>query len=254
MPQTLLTTSEVFAKTWHEGKTHLGADLKDSMWFLGIALASFLLAIAGFYLPSVPRFALHVLDLIVLQIIGNTWVTLKLSARVLAEQQEKKLQPVNLAMLGSFLLISILSGLATVGGTIAFVLPGIWLTIAFAFAVYVFLDENRRGREALARSAELVKGRWWSVLGRLILPGFVILVVSMLASSIIESLVGLIAGYRPSMLITNTTNLSWLAVGPPSTNIASAALAVINTLPLIIAIPFLTHLTVTIYLDLKRTR
>lgn len=254
MPQTLLTTSEVFAKTWHEGKTHLGADLKDSMWFLGIALASFVLALAGFYLPSIPRFALHIFDLVVLQIIGNTWVTLKLSARVLAEQQEKKFQPVNVAMLGSYLLIGILSGLATVGGTLAFVLPGIWLTIAFAFAIYAFLDENRRGRQALARSAELVKGRWWSVLARLIFPGFVILVVSMLAGSIIESLVGLIAGYRPSMLITDTTNLSWLTIGPPSVNIASAALGVINTLPLVIAIPFLTHLTVTIYLDLKRTR
>jgi hypothetical protein len=157
-------------------------------------------------------------------------------------------------MLGSALLISLLSGLAVAGGTLAFVLPGIWMTIAFAFALYVYLDEGRTGREALARSAELVKGRWWGILGRVVLPGLVLLVVSMIASSIIEVIVGLIAGYHPSDLVSPMGFMNWTVLGPPATQVASGALGVINTLPLIIIAPFLTHLMVTLYLELKRTR
>ncbi|MBP9762137.1 hypothetical protein KBD34_00815 [Patescibacteria group bacterium] len=254
MAQPLLSPSEVFAHTWHEGKTHLKSDLKESMGFLWLALLSFGLALISFYVPEAFRLALRVVDIVLLQIVANTWIGMRLSSKILAERQGKKSRLVTTAMLGSFLLISILSGLAVAGGTLAFVLPGIWMTIAFAFAGYVFLDEGLTGRQALARSAELVKGRWWGILGRLVLPGFVLLVVSMLASSVIEVLVGLIAGYRPSLLTTPVGFMNWTVLGPPSAQVASGALSVINTLPLVIIVPFLTHLMVTLYLELKRTR
>lgn len=250
----LLAPSEVFARTWHEGKKFLGPDVRESMGFLGLALLSFALALIGFYVPSAVRLALHATDLILLQVIGTTWVTLRLTNAVLAERQGRKAKAPTLVMLGSFLLISILSGLAVAGGALLFVLPGIWLTVAFAFATYVYLDEGKKGRQALARSAELVKGRWWETFTRLALPGFIILVLSMLASTIIETLVGLIAGYRPSIIVSQTDFSGLIAPGPPSTQIASSALQVIDSIPLLIAFPLLTHLFVTVYLELKRTR
>jgi hypothetical protein len=254
MAQPLLSPSEVFARTWHEGKTYLKSDLKVSSGFLWLSIFSFGLAVISFYVPEGVRLALRVIDIAFFQIIANTWIGLRLSSTVLAERQGKKPRAVTTAMLGSALLISLLSGLAVAGGTLAFVLPGIWMTIAFAFALYVYLDEGRTGREALARSAELVKGRWWGILGRVVLPGLVLLVVSMIASSIIEVIVGLIAGYHPSDLVSPMGFMNWTVLGPPATQVASGALGVINTLPLIIIAPFLTHLMVTLYLELKRTR
>lgn len=254
MAQPLILPSEVFARTWHEGKKFLSTDLKEAMGFLGIALLSFALALISFYVPESIRLALRATDLILLQIIGTSWVTLRLTTSVLAERTGKKAKNPSLALLGSFLLVSLLNGLAVAGGALFFVLPGIWLSIAFAFAVYALLDEGTSGRQALARSAELVKGRWWGTFFRLVLPVFVILIMSMMASSFIEVLVGVIAGYRPSALISQVGFTNWTVLGAPATQVASGALQVIDAIPLVIAIPFLTHLMVTVYLELKRTR
>ncbi len=254
MDQSLISPSEVFTRTWHEGKKYLGTDIKEALGFVGIALLSFALAVISFYVPDSLRLALRVVDVVLLQIVGTTWITLRLTAAILAERQGKKLSPLTLSALGSFLLISILSGLATAGGTLVFVLPGIWLTGALAFAGYSFLDEGRTGRQALARSAQLVSGRWWSMVARIILPGFLILALSLIASSIVEVLVGIVAGYRPSAIAGQLGFSSWTVIGPASTQIAATALQVINALPLIVAMPLLTHLMITVYLELKRTR
>ncbi len=254
MAQPLISPSEVFTRTWHEGKTTLSSDLKESMGFLGLAVLSFAISLSSFYIPPEVRFVLRILDIVLIQIIGASWITLRLTNKILAERTGKKSTRLTLPLLGSFLVISLLTGLAAAGGTLLFVLPGIWLTGAFAFASYTFLDEGRTGLQALARSAELVKGRWWGTVARLILPTLLILVLSMLASSVIEGLVGFIAGYRPSVLVSQVGFLNWTVFGPPSAQIASGALQVISTIPFVVAIPFLTHLMVTLYLELKRTR
>jgi ABC-type multidrug transport system fused ATPase/permease subunit len=254
MAQPFISPSEVCVRTWHEGKKYLGTDIKEAMGLVGLAVLSFVLAVISFYVPEWLRLAIHILDILLIQIIGTTWVTLRITTTVLTERQDKKFKAPTVAMLGGFLLISLMSGLAAAGGALVFVLPGIWLTGAFAFAGYVYLDEGRGGRQALARSAELVKGRWWGTMLRLVFPGFLILLVSMVAGSIIEILVGLIAGYQPSALVSQVGFINWTILGPPSTQIASSALQVINSIPLLVTIPFLTHLMVTLYLELKRTR
>ncbi len=254
MAQPLISPSEVFTRTWHETKNALSRDIKESMGFVALALASFLLAITSFYIPESLRLALRIFDIVFLQIIGSSWISLRLTSQILAERQGKKFKAPPLMLLGSFLLVSILSGLAALGGGLVFVIPGIWLTIAFGFSTYVLIDEGRKGRQALARSAELVKGRWWATVARLLPAGLLVLILSMVVGSIIEGLIGLIAGYRPSALVSQVGFLNWTVLGPASTQIASGALQVINSLPLLISIPFLTHLMVTVYLELKRTR
>lgn len=253
MAQPLISPSEVFVRTWHEGKKFLSNDIKTSVGILGIALISFAIAMISFYVPEGVRLALRALDILLLQIVGTSWVSLRLETGILSERTGKKLKVPTPVMLASYLLITILSGLAAAGGSFAFVIPGIWLTVLFLFAEYTFIDEGETGLHALARSAQLVRGRWWATLGRLVLPGLMILIVSMLASSVIEALVGLIAGYRPSALVSQVGFLNWTVFGHPSTQIASSALQVIDSLPLVIALPFLVHLMVTVYLELKRT-
>jgi hypothetical protein len=46
---------------------------------------------------------------------------------------------------------------------IALIVPGIYLYVAWSVSTPVLLIEDLRGRKALRRSRELVRGRWWSV-------------------------------------------------------------------------------------------
>jgi hypothetical protein len=75
---------------------------------------------------------------------------------------------------GSLLWLGILSGLATLLGVLALIVPGVYVIVAFSVAAPVVVIEGHRGMVALQRSRELVKGRWWATLGAL-LPAMVLL-------------------------------------------------------------------------------
>lgn len=54
-------------------------------------------------------------------------------------------------------------------GLLGCVIPGIYFYVAWALAVPVLLFEDVRGRKALKRSRELLKGRWWPTAAVLVL-------------------------------------------------------------------------------------
>ena len=56
--------------------------------------------------------------------------------------------------------------------------PGVYLFVAWSVAVPVLLSENLRGMAALRRSRELVRGRWWSCAGVLVLAFLLALIVA----------------------------------------------------------------------------
>lgn len=63
----------------------------------------------------------------------------------------------------------LISAAGVVLGLIAFILPGIYLAVRWYFAPQAVVVDNRRGVQALERSAELVSGQWWRVFGVLLL-------------------------------------------------------------------------------------
>jgi hypothetical protein len=60
--------------------------------------------------------------------------------------------------LGSVLLVSVLVGLATIGGLILFIIPGIYLGVRLCVSIQALVVEGRRGTEAMGRSWGLVGG------------------------------------------------------------------------------------------------
>ena len=56
------------------------------------------------------------------------------------------------------LLVSVLVGLATVGGLILLVIPGIYIGVRLAVSIEALVVEGRRGTQAMGRSWELVGG------------------------------------------------------------------------------------------------
>lgn len=124
-----------------------------------------------------------------------------------------------LARFGSVLLVVFLMALAIIGGFILLVIPGFIVLTRLSCAVPALVVEGKRGRSALSRSWNLVKGRGWPVFGTLIVAGIISSVVSALFTAPFPS--------------------SWVAHG-----LASAIASVIT-------MPFTTLVGIVIYLDLR---
>lgn len=70
--------------------------------------------------------------------------------------------------LWSILLIGVLVGLAATAGFILLVIPGFFVLVRLIASVPALVVEGKRGREALARSWNLVRGYGWPVFGVLV--------------------------------------------------------------------------------------
>jgi hypothetical protein len=83
--------------------------------------------------------------------------------------------------------LSVLAGFIVFLGFVFFVIPGIYLYVAFTVAVPVLLVEGAGPWRSLRRSRQLVRGRWWGTLG-------VALVGYLLVSIVSIALTGLVVG------------------------------------------------------------
>ncbi len=88
--------------------------------------------------------------------------------------------------LGSVILVSLLVGLAILGGLILLVIPGIIFAVLLSVSVPVLIVENRRGRAAMSRSWNLVKGHFWHALGVIFVAGII--------TGIVSGIIGAIGG------------------------------------------------------------
>jgi hypothetical protein len=107
-----------------------------------------------------------------------------------------------LRRLPALLWMTILFALLMVVAFVALIIPGIWLLVAGSLAVPALLFERVGGFKAIRRSAHLVRGKWWSTFGTLlvayllsgILSGIVQAAVELLPSALTDSGVALAIG------------------------------------------------------------
>jgi hypothetical protein len=122
--------------------------------------------------------------------------------------------------LGSVLLVSVLVGLAIIGGLILFVIPGIYVGVRLCVSIEALVVEGRRGTEAMGRSWSLVGGHWWHA--------FFTLLVAALLTGIVNAVI------TAPFSATN-----WFVQG------VAAAVATVVTLPYGVLVGVL------LYLDLR---
>ncbi|HEV2775234.1 MAG TPA: glycerophosphoryl diester phosphodiesterase membrane domain-containing protein [Solirubrobacteraceae bacterium] len=100
---------------------------------------------------------------------------------------------------GPLLALTVLYLAGVMVGAIAFLLPGIWLYIAWAFALPALLIEGLRGPEALRRSYGLVQGRWWRTFSVIALGFLLAIVISTLARGVF--LIGLLISDADALVL-----------------------------------------------------
>jgi len=129
------------------------------------------------------------------------------------------------ARFGSVLLISILVGLAVLGGFILLIIPGIIFMVMFAVAIPALVVENLRGTDAMSRSWNLVKGNFWHALGLIIVAGII--------TAVVGGVIGAIGG-----AISDNWFVAWI----------------FQAIAQIITAPFAAIVSVLLYLDLRARR
>jgi hypothetical protein len=125
----------------------------------------------------------------------------------------------------ALLLLTLLYGLGVLLGLVLFVLPGVWIYVAWAFATPVLLVEGLRGPAALGRSFRLVKGRWWRTFG-VLLVGFILAAI---ISTIVQAvfLIGIVVGEDNDALVLVLSAIAGSVGLAVSTPFQAALLAVL---------------------------
>ncbi len=126
------------------------------------------------------------------------------------------------ARFGSVLLISILVGLAVIGGFILLIIPGLIFLVMFSVSIPALVVENLRGTEAMSRSWNLVKGFFWHAVG--------VIIVAAIIGAVVGGIIGAIGG--------DNWFLAWI----------------FQAIAQIITAPFAAIVSVLLYLDLRARR
>ncbi len=74
----------------------------------------------------------------------------------------------------SALLVAVIYDLSVQGASQILIIPGIILSVYLVFYLFEFVDQNKRGMDALLSSWAIVSGRWWEVFWRVIIVSLMI--------------------------------------------------------------------------------
>jgi uncharacterized membrane protein len=95
---------------------------------------------------------------------------------------EKEIFKIGFLKSGKYLFTTLVLGLIVFLGFILFVIPAIIFGTWYSFTLLLALDKNMGIGEALKKSKEMVKGRFWEILGRNVIFGLFTIVVSVVVS------------------------------------------------------------------------
>ncbi|MDD5043490.1 MAG: hypothetical protein PHD51_02345 [Patescibacteria group bacterium] len=119
----------------------------------------------------------------------------------------------------------------TLGGVILLVIPAIIFYVWFSFCLYFIILENKTILESLKSSKDLVKGNWWKIFWRWVLPGLFYIVIGMIVGGAAMELIYFFAG----------TNELTTVIG-----------MVINNILSVIATPLLAAAGVILFMEVKK--
>jgi hypothetical protein len=91
--------------------------------------------------------------------------------------------------LASLVWLAVLLGFFLILAFVACVVPAIYFYGAWSVAVPVLILEDLRGRKALKRSRQLVKGRWWPTMGVIVLSAILTGILQAIVSGVLVAVV-----------------------------------------------------------------
>lgn len=152
---------------WEKFKANMNLSLGSTLFVVALSLlgeafdgkggASFILVIALIVFSVIVR-------------IGYTKIFLRM-----ADGEDPKFSEIfdSYKMFWTFLGVSILTGLAVLGGFLLLIIPGIIWMIKYSFSSLILIDTNGRPVASMKESGAITKGSKWKLLGFYIVLGLV---------------------------------------------------------------------------------
>jgi MFS family permease len=147
-----------------------------------------------------------------------TYAHMKVYGRKTAQRMETSQEPVPISVaevweemqahIGRALVVSVLSSIVTVVATFFFVLPGIYVGIVFSLAIAVVVFESTDFSQTWNRCFTLIRDKWWSTFGLLIVMG----IISGLVGLVFTLPAGVISFLIGSKLLPDVGGF-WVVVG-----------------------------------------
>lgn len=255
----LITISDLIHESWVFFRNDWKTICKRNAWFIPIFIAYFGLYGAGL---ATQRPLLVFLGMIVVMV-GSILVSIHAGRYILAKDGGAPQATKDKSVLQLFwpaLLICLITGLGALGGSILFLLPGIWFGVATEFSVLVLLEEGTTGTAAIGRSMELVKSRWWKTLWRLLVPSIVFQIVLGLISFVTVLIPSFVAGVGGAGAIISMSEGGSSALGAASVpiliiaGILFVAALVINVLITLAGMGLMQVVQTKLFHSLKASR
>ncbi|MDO8617886.1 MAG: hypothetical protein Q7N87_03325 [Candidatus Uhrbacteria bacterium] len=208
MSHPLIPIGTLITESWHQFVRNWNQTLRFSVWFMVAPILMFLAALLTRSSPAIGGAIFFLFAL--LNVILATWIGIRLIIWILANDKNKTPEPNEARLAWSFFFpliwVSLLTGLAVLGGLVLFVIPAIWLAINLLFAGYFLIEDNLRGTQSLAASWALVKGRWWGTFWRVIVAYVLFIIISIILVNILSAIFGIIVAPAKINYVFNIYN------------------------------------------------
>jgi hypothetical protein len=146
-------------------------------------------------------------------------------------------------------IVALLAGAQTFGivlillGAVAAVVAGLFLYVRWSLSAPALILENARVGTAMGRSWRLVAGSWWRVFGILLLAGIIVSIGQAVVTVPVGLLAGLPAAGEPSQYASLPVTFAQLVISGIGTIVAGA-----------IFYPFSAAVSALLYIDLRMRR
>jgi len=179
---------------------------------VGLPVIASIIGLSFFFSNHYSDFSLILILLMVVALIAMVFISLWISVSLLIaiKEREREIGIKELFSMAhhkiiSYFWISLLETVIIFVGFLLFIIPGIIMSIWFSLALIVFISEDLKGRKALSRSKQLVKGHWWSVFWKFFVFNVIIMTIS-----ITVGLIPFIGGFIGVLLMPLSIIFSFL--------------------------------------------
>lgn len=209
MPKKLVGAMDLVVDSWKFFMENWQQTTKISIWILYFGLAEFIIYLFSKFVPEI---GILLIPTALALTVVSIWISLRLMLATLKLADGKSIGDQKADMKKAWGLfwptiwVGILQFLVIMGGLLLLVIPGIFLSIALSFSQLSLIDRGRHGLAALSASRDLVRGRWWPVLWRLLFGSFAFGLLVMLVQTVVIGIFAVLIGPSNFMALMQSEN------------------------------------------------